>query len=233
MKKKGQDGNNVFLLDPYDRYKYYLQRLRLILSSKTHIFEVVDMADLPTESDRDQFPCIEVKIRLRAMWLKHPITGKPILSEARIKDCVEGWPMQEQFVKGLAEYLADTIPSGSPAESLRSKFYSLQEGQRTELPPNADLRLTYDLIKDQADGLKKRFREYPNRSTKTIAELHPDFLACARKCFWWEYVERGAISFEAFENGTPSEIALEILVARYGVEEDTINSHLFRRKKSL
>jgi hypothetical protein len=204
MPKHRQDGSNVFLPDAFDRYEYFIQRLRLILSSKTHFFEVSEMVDLPTNCDRDQFPCIEVKIRLRGMWLKHPITGKPILSEARIKDCVEGWPMQELFIQRFANYLADTIPAGSSAENLRSQFKTLREGRLGKLPPKADLHLMYRLAVDH------------------------HFLEKVTKYFWWSYVERGDLTLGMIEDMTPRSMALQALMLRYDVEEEALSSRLYR-----
>jgi hypothetical protein len=233
LKKKGQDGSDVFLLDPYDRYEYYVQKLRENVSNKKGPFEVAGMVDLPTECDRDQYPCIELRIRLRGMWLKHPITGKPMLSEMRVKDCFEGWPMQELFLMRFAKYLADTIPPGSPAENLKKHFETLQEGRSSKLPPRADLHLFYELARQQLTDVRAWLRNHPTRSARVVSELDPQFLSKVTKFFWWPYVERGDITLEMIESKTPSDLALQVVMWRYDAGEEAINSRLHRRKKPL
>jgi hypothetical protein len=229
MKKKGQNIFHVFLTDAYARYQYFLQRLRFVFSKRIPILEVVDMIDLPETADPEGFPSVGINLRVRGIRLNNPVTGKPMLSKARIQECLEGWPMQELFWKRFAKYLADTIPQSSNAAKLKAKFETIQEGRVSSLPPTADLRLTYETVLQEVSAVRSYLRKHPTWSRRDLKQQDPQFLSEAKQFSWWVYVQRGDITLEMIETNTPGSTALQVLMLLYGVDEEALRSRLHRR----
>jgi len=217
-------------LIPDRPFEYVLQRLRLVSSSKTPLIEVAELRDLPEADDRDYFPSIEVKLRIRGLKLKDPVTAKSLMSETRLKKYFEGEPMQKSFLRWFAKYIADRIPPESPEIRLKKKFGTFQEGLPGKLPPRADLKLMYELIFRQLNAVKAFLRKQPTRNRRELSEQDPQFLSEARTFSWWRHVEHGEITLGQIEQIPAKSVALQFLMLRYSVEEEALKSRLFRRE---
>jgi len=211
-------------------FEYFLQRLRLMISRKEHAFEIAELSDLPEVADRDGFPCIEVKLRVRGLKLTNPATGMPLLSRARLQQCIEGPPMQEAFLKEFAKYVADCIPPSSPERRLKAKFDTLDEGRSGTLPTRADLKLLYDRIKLEVTAIRNYVRKNPSSHSRALSQPNSEAYREANRFTWWHLIERGRIALETVAADTPSSTALQILGELYGVHEETVRSRLFRRE---
>lgn len=211
-------------------FEYLLQRLRLVCSSKTRVIEVADIRDLPESDDRDQFPSIEVKLRIRGLKLKNPVTAKSQISETRLKEYFEGDPMQKSFLRWFARYIAESIPPTSPEIRLKRKLGTLQEGRPGKLPPRADLKLMYELAVRQLSAVKDFLWKHPTRNRRELSHQDRQFLEEASTFFWWRHVEHDEITLDDIENSSAKSTALQLLMLRYSVEEDALKSRLFRRE---
>jgi hypothetical protein len=214
-------------------YEYYLQRLRLVLSTKARPLEVKEIRDIPLPEKPDGFPSIEVVIRIQGLTLNNPVTGRPMLPGAKFKAYFESWPMQEDFLVWFGQYIGESIPADSPEASLKKRFETIKEGRPSCLPPRADLLLVYSKLVRQLQTVKDWLRARPigNRG-RTQADQKTFLKEAPQDSFWWLYlVERGDLSLEQIETNTPKSTAVSVLCLHYGVEEDAIRSRLFRAEK--
>jgi hypothetical protein len=214
-------------------YEYYLQRLRLVLSTKARPLEVKEIRDIPLPEKPDGFPSIEVVIRIQGLTLNNPVTGHPMLSGAKFKTYFESWSMQEAFLVWFGQYIGESIPADSPEASLKKRFETIKEGRPTCLPPRADLLLTYRKLVRQLQAVKEwlKARSTGNRG-RTEADRRTFLKEAPRDSFWWLYfVECGDLTLKQIEADTPESTAVLLLGFHHGVGEDAIRSRLFRPEK--
>jgi hypothetical protein len=228
MKKKEENGADIRLADPFDRYQHILQGLRGAFQNQTPFFELIDMVDLPIDSTGT--PSIGISLRIPGMWLNNPVTGEPMLSKLKLRECFEGWPINEWLWKEFAKYLGDTIPQSSSAAKLKKKFETAHEGHPGKLPTTADLRFIYKALTKQFAVVRDYLRKQSPNVPRTVKHMNPRFLTeVQERCPWWAHVQNGDISFGMIETCTPSGMAFLVLSLRYGVEEETLKSRLYRK----
>jgi hypothetical protein len=228
MKTAEQNGADMRLADPFDRYQYILQRLRWVFQNQKPFFEVVEIVDLPFDSKGT--PAIAINLKIAGMRLDNPVTGKAMLSKAKLQDCLDGWPVQELLWRRFAQYLGDTIPASSSAAKLKKKFETAHEGQPGKLPPTADLRLIYETLTKQLNAVRDYLRKQPPNIPRTLKHLNQQFLnEVQERCPWWDHVQNGDIPLRMIETRTPNAVAFLVLSLRYGVEEEALKSRLYRK----
>lgn len=214
-------------------FEYYLQRLRLLIGSKTRLLKVTQIRDILRPEQPDAFPSIEVVIRISGLTLNNPVTNRPLLDEKRFREYFESWPVQKAFLDWFAQYIGDSIPENDPEASLRSKFATVHEGRPGTLPPRADLLFVYQQLSRQLRATREWLLSLPKKRQGFTEDDRRNFLSEApRDSFWWVYlVEGGDLTLSQITSNTPKSSALLILTLHYGVEEDALWSRLFRPAK--
>jgi hypothetical protein len=214
-------------------FEYYLQRLRLVVGNKTRLLKVTGIRDVPRPENPEEFPGIEVVIRISGLTLRNPVTNLPLLDERTFKEYFESWPVQKAFLDWFAQYIADSIPENGPEALLNRKFATVNEGRPGTLPPRADLLLVYQRLSRQLRATRAWLLSLPKKRQGFTEDDKRNFLSEApRDSFWWIYlVERGDLTLSQISSNTPRSSALLILTIHYGVEEVSIRSRLFRPEK--
>jgi hypothetical protein len=231
---------------PDGRYfEYYLQKIRVILADETPIFEVVEVREGPEAKSTlapnlGPLPSVEVVTRLPGLRLRNPATGQLLISRRRISEIFESPPIQKLVLKGIAQYISESIPTESPEAGLRRKFQSVGEGAPGRLPPRADLKLIYERLVQQVGIAKKILCALPHRRHQGFDESDAKrFYEAMEKLYcdlhtgrwaWLGLIASHKLDLEQLAKGSPQATAILILQERYAVEGESLRSRLFRKE---
>jgi hypothetical protein len=211
-------------------YEYLLQRLRLVASQKTRVLRVHDIRDVPDAMD--DFPCIEVVLRISGLKIYNPATGKQMISTDWLRKHFEGPASQQAYLKAFAEYLAESIPTGHPEAHLKPKFKHFRDGEPGDLPAGGDLYVWHDHLVLHLAGAKKWLRGRKRLKQGFGEEDQAAFLeVISDPMFWWaKYVKQGQITLDMIASKSPQHNAKHILALKYDKSYETIRLRLSRRE---
>jgi hypothetical protein len=216
------------------QYEYLLQRAKLVLAAiskgQTQVLTVVEMHDSPhPPRDVEEFPYVEVVIRIPGQHLTNPVTGKSALSRERLKAFFESVELQRAFVRWLAREIGNSIPPRHPQARLKAKFANISVGRPGRLPPKHDLLLYYEELIEQVMSVKAWLRMQTQRSGTYDDRKRRCLQESPVKDFGWnEFLAKDELSLQDLKQQSPEDTAISILAMTYRTSEHNIESRLFR-----
>ena len=183
-------------------YEFLLQRLRLVASEKGRVLRVDKIQDAPHLST--DVPKIEVTIRIPGLKITNPVTGKPMMLTAWLKQYFEGEHSQKGFLDAIAEYLGESIPVDHPEAHLKRKFEQYRDGAPGDLPPRATLYAWKEALVQQLAASRDWLRNLKRPKQEFNKRDREAFLKEIELRFWWAtYVRRGEITLRDIARQSP------------------------------
>jgi hypothetical protein len=233
MAKKKVDLIDVYFpTDPRDRLEYVLQRAKKVLAEKTQVVKVHDIRPGPEPTNVNEFPSIEVVVRILGIPFEHPFSHQPILPSAWIKNLFEREAAQKNFIELLCRYCAARSPVASDLKQIKRKLMNVSTGRPSRLPPRLDLLINYEELVGQVTAAKRWLKQWQQDHNVSVTRGKEEFFQVffQAQFRWFNLVKDGQLDLGQIIDGTAGDTAKSILAKNYGVETDAIHSRLFRKE---
>lgn len=217
-----------FPTDKRVRYEYILQKAKKVLADRELVVRVSGVRAGPGTKNPENFPSTIVDLELIGVPFEHPITKKPIISRARLKEFFQSKEMQRSFVTFVCRGVSSTVPDDPELQNLKRKLENVTEGRPSSLPPRLDLRLLYYELVVQVNIARQIIANIQADRPKLV-ELINRFVGEAPFDFWWKHliVSQG-LSIAALTQGSAEAASVMILALAFDVSEEAVCSRLFR-----
>jgi len=230
-KKKVDLFEKYFPSDPLERLEYVRQRAKKVLSEKTRVVTVHDIRPGPFPTNINEFPSVEIVIRILGIPFEHPVTHQPIIPSTWFEDFFQSAAMQKSFIEQLCRHVAARAPNLDRLNPIKRKLRDISTGRPSKLPPSAELLLIYEELFEQVRLAKKWLEQWRTNHNSLLAMSQKEFLEhFSSKKFWWlKLIETGHLELEQVATDPAYSTSESILAHKYGVKTDAIHSRLYRR----
>jgi hypothetical protein len=218
--------------DPLDRLEYVLQRAKKVISEKTPVVTAHEVRSGPEPTNINEFPSVEIVVRILGIPFEHPLTHKPIIPLTWFKDFFESAAMQKTFIEHLCRHVAERAPDSERLAPIKRKLREVSTGHPSKLPPRLDLLLLHEELIEQIKLAKVWLKQWRANHNSHLANSRAEFLqALSSANFQWlELIKNGQLDIEQIASDPAESTSKSILAERSGASTDAIHSRLFRKK---